>query len=73
MPTHPFGHELAKVTELAEEFGGKMVSKQVLRQEEADLINKGYKKCRPDSYLDEVEGLYANFFAEEKTAKPLWI
>ncbi|KLU87453.1 hypothetical protein MAPG_06453 [Magnaporthiopsis poae ATCC 64411] len=72
-PSNPFGNELARVTELAEEFGGKAVSKQVMRQEEADLLNKGYKKFRPDSYLDEVQGLYADFFAEEKTAKPLWI
>ncbi|EJT81920.1 hypothetical protein GGTG_01894 [Gaeumannomyces tritici R3-111a-1] len=72
-PGHPFGNELARVTELAEEFGGKAVSSQVLRQEETELLNKGYKKFNPDSYVDDVQGLYSDFFAEDKATRPLWI
>lgn len=72
-PGNPFGNELARVTELAEEFGGKVVSSQVLRQEETELLNKGYKKFNPDSYVNDVQGLYTDFFAEEKVARPLWI
>jgi len=68
---HPFGKELAKVNEVAEEFG---ITTSLLHDEEQDLINRGLCKFRVEEYLDEIAGLYGGVFEDQlgPLAKP-WI
>lgn len=75
---HPFGHELAQVTELAEEYASTAADKNraMFRKEERDLINNGLKKFSPEDYLTEIQGLFGTFFGEAKHARnpaPQWI
>ncbi|KAG6041290.1 hypothetical protein E4U41_005118 [Claviceps citrina] len=72
---HPFGHELAQVTELAEEY---IVNTRldVVDEEEQYLHNRGLKKLSPDDYLSAIQGISALFLPERKhvaPAAPLWI
>ncbi|KAI1209095.1 uncharacterized protein F4807DRAFT_109980 [Annulohypoxylon truncatum] len=70
---HPFGQELAQVSELAEELGVKE-KMQVIDEEEQELIAKGLRSFRPEDYLAEVQGLFATFFKPEPAAMaPVWI
>lgn len=72
-PQHPFGNELAQVSEIAEEFGlnDKL---QVIDEEEQDLISRGLCVFRPEDYLSEVQGLFSTFFKPEpRAAQPVWI
>jgi len=71
--SHPFGHELAQVSELAEEYGIKD-KLNPMEQEEQELLQKGLKKFSAEDYLSEVRSLTSMFFAE--AARPLaavWI
>ncbi|KAL1992495.1 hypothetical protein VTN49DRAFT_4527 [Thermomyces lanuginosus] len=56
---HPFGRELHKVNEVAEDYGGTAL---VLDEEEEILIKKGLKKYSVEDYLCEIEGLYGGVF-----------
>ena len=75
---NPFGQELAKVSELAEDFGlqGKL---HILDEEEQELVANGLCKLRPEDYLAEVHGLFSAFFngeAQQPTqqhAQAVWI
>lgn len=73
--SHPFGQELAQVTELAEEFSGKTTSKE----EEEDLQyikSKSLNKFSAQDYLGEINSLLTSFFPEVAHAKPsatMWI
>jgi hypothetical protein len=73
--SHPFGHELAQVTELAEEYSARPLSKE----EEEDhryIRSKGLKKFSADDYLGDVQNLILSFFPEVSHAKPItpqWI
>lgn len=70
---HPFGHELAQVSEIAEEYGVKEQLNEfdVERQE---LTVKGLHKFSADDYLSEIQGLLSSFLAEAKPlATALWI
>jgi hypothetical protein len=58
-PSHPFGKELAKVNEVAEEFG--LVSAS-LAKEEQDLIRRGLRKFGVEDYIEEIQGLYGGVF-----------
>lgn len=73
-PVNPFGQELAKVSELAEDFGlqGKL---HILDEEEQELETKGLCKLRPEDYLAEVHGLFSAFFSGEapRHAQAVWI
>ncbi|KAI0889824.1 uncharacterized protein GGS22DRAFT_4367 [Annulohypoxylon maeteangense] len=70
---HPFGQELAQVSELAEELGVKE-KMDVIDEEEQDLIAKGLCRFRPEDYLAEVQGLFSTFFKHEPTAlAQVWI
>lgn len=74
--THPFGKELAQVTELAEEYGGKTNSQ--MDEEDSQVIkSRGLVKVAAEDYLSEIQGLFATFFTEStthaRTAAPLWI
>lgn len=71
---NPFGQELAKVSELAEDFGlqGKL---HILDEEEQELVTNGLCKLRPEDYLAEVHGLFSAFFTGEvqPQAQAVWI
>lgn len=72
--THPFGQELAQVTELAEEY--KTNNRlDVIDEEQQYLANHGLYKFCPDDYLSAIQGLSAMFFPERTHAAhaPLWI
>lgn len=66
---HPFGAELAQVSELAEEFGGSM-----LDDEEQELLSQGLYKFGADDYMNEIAGLFSAFIGESRqTVAPMWI
>ncbi|RDA94132.1 hypothetical protein CP533_6549 [Ophiocordyceps camponoti-saundersi (nom. inval.)] len=72
---HPFGQELAKVKELAEEFGvdGRL---PVIDEEQQYLDARGLIKLSADEYLSAIHSLASAFFPESKHATistPLWI
>ncbi|KAH6606381.1 hypothetical protein Trco_005534 [Trichoderma cornu-damae] len=76
--SHPFGPELAQVTELAEEYSSG--SQLELADEDVEYIRaKGLVRLRPDDYLSMMQGLSSLFFSPEPshpaptTAAPLWI
>lgn len=73
---HPFGHELAQVTELAEEYGVK--STTLMGDAEADFLKEnGLFRFTAQDYLSEIQGIASVFFEEAATharaAAPLWI
>lgn len=71
---HPFGNELAQVTELAEEYGVQEDMK-LLDAEEQDLLSKGLFKFRAEDYMNEIHGLFISTFGEstKPTMAPMWI
>ncbi|KAF5125439.1 hypothetical protein E5D57_010126 [Metarhizium anisopliae] len=73
--SHPFGHELAQVTELAEEYSVNSCL-DTIDEEQQYLDNRGLKKLSPDDYLGAIQGLSTMFFPERShatSAAPLWI
>ncbi|KAI1127906.1 hypothetical protein F5Y10DRAFT_185768 [Nemania abortiva] len=73
-PQHPFGQELAKVSELAEELGVKD-KLQDFDDEEGQLMAKGLRKFKAEDYLAEIHELLSSFMVPEPTApsQPVWI
>ncbi|KAI0199167.1 hypothetical protein F4808DRAFT_462154 [Astrocystis sublimbata] len=71
---HPFGHELAKVSELAEELGVKD-KLQVVDEEEDHLATKGLFKFQAQDYLNEIDDLLSSFMKPEPMAhqQAVWI
>ncbi|RYO87264.1 hypothetical protein DL766_010315 [Monosporascus sp. MC13-8B] len=72
---HPFGPELAQVTEIAEDYGVKE-KLSVIDEEEQELISRGLYRFRPEDYLSEIQGLFSTFFRSEPTTQvqePVWI
>jgi len=72
---HPFGNELAQVTELAEEFsGGKM---DFAEEERVLMAERGYCKFSAEEYMNEIQGLFARAFGDVRLKAPppssLWI
>lgn len=70
---HPFGNELAQVTELAEEFsGGKM---SFADEESALMAEKGLRRFAADDYMSEIQGLFIKAFGEIRKAAvtDMWI
>lgn len=73
---HPFGNELAQVSELAEEFGSSKEQQKIpiLDPEEQELISLGLFKFAADDYMDELQGLFITAFGElPKQPTTLWI
>ena len=73
---HPFGNELAQVSELAEEFGSSKEQQKipVLDPEEQELISLGLFKFAADDYMNELQGLFITAFGElPKQTTTLWI
>ncbi|KXH44262.1 hypothetical protein CNYM01_07319 [Colletotrichum nymphaeae SA-01] len=56
---HPFGRELAQVTEIAEEFG---IKDDLMYEEERALKAEGLCKFAAEDYLTEVQSIFASFF-----------
>lgn len=76
--SHPFGQELAQVTELAEEYSASARSANSAQDEEDNMYikTKGLVKFTADDYLNDVQSLLTGFFPDVKHAKPttpLWI
>ncbi|TRX97873.1 hypothetical protein FHL15_001083 [Xylaria flabelliformis] len=71
---HPFGQELAKVSELAEELGVKD-KLQSTNDEEEQLIAKGLLKFKAEDYLAEIHELLSSFMTPEpaQPQQPVWI
>lgn len=70
---HPFGPELAQVSEIAEDYGVKD-KLQVVDEEEQELIAQGLCRFRAEDYLADVSDLFSSFFKAEPTmAQPVWI
>ncbi len=59
-PDHPFGAELTKVNELAEEIGARDVL--ILDDEEQFLMEHGLCKFGAEEYVDEIQGLFGGSF-----------
>lgn len=72
---HPFGHELAQVSEIAEEYGISQEKLAIVDEEEQDLISRGLFKFRAEDYMSEIQGLFAMAFGESKrpAMAPMWI
>lgn len=64
--SHPFGQELAQVTEIAEEFGRNL---DAIDEEEQELMNRGFCKLAADVYLRDIEALLSSFFNDATPAR----
>lgn len=73
-PEHPFGNELAQVSELAEEFGSSKQKLPILDPEEQELVSLGLFKFAADDYMNELQGLFITAFGElPQQPTALWI
>jgi hypothetical protein len=71
---HPFGNELAQVSELAEEFGISREKLVVVDEEEQELVSKGLFKFRAEDYMSEIHGLFMSAFGDTRpTMSSMWI
>lgn len=71
---HPFGNELAQVSELAEEYGISKERLAVVDEEEQELISQGLFKFRAEDYMSEIHGLFMNAFGDPRPAMAsMWI
>lgn len=73
--SHPFGHELAQVTELAEEFSAKG-RLDIIYEDEQYLMARGLAKMSADDYLNEIHSVMSQFFPETTSPRPVatvWI
>ncbi|KAG4033396.1 hypothetical protein MFRU_005g04030 [Monilinia fructicola] len=71
---HPFGNELAQVTEIAEEYGITKETLAVVDEEEQELLSRGLFKFRAEDYMSEIQGLFMTAFGDVKpTMGPVWI
>ena len=77
MDHHPFGKELAQVTEIAEEYGlTEIMTAPIMDPEEQEMLSRGLLKFCADEYLSAIQPYFEAAFAEPK-AKPavstMWI
>jgi len=73
MDAHPFGNELAQVSELAEEFGMTPQKMDILDAEEQELVSRGLFKFRAEDYMSEIHGLFQTAFCDTKPSVAMWI
>ncbi|KAM3086648.1 hypothetical protein ACMFMF_000594 [Clarireedia jacksonii] len=69
---HPFGNELAQVTEIAEEYGITQETLAVVDEEEQELLSRGLFKFRAEDYMSEIQGLFIDVKVKGSMA-PVWI
>lgn len=67
---HPFGAELTKVNELADEIGARDL---IFDEEEQYLIEHGLCKFAAEDYLDEIEGLFGGSYNNPFSLQAVWI
>ncbi|CAG8954230.1 hypothetical protein HYFRA_00005850 [Hymenoscyphus fraxineus] len=74
-PDHPFGNELAKVTEIAEDYGITRERMTVVDEEEQELVSRGLFKFRAEDYMSEIQGFISTAFGEVKQPpmSAMWI
>ncbi|TAQ83521.1 hypothetical protein B7494_g8163 [Chlorociboria aeruginascens] len=71
---HPFGNELAQVSELAEEFGISKEKLIMVDEEEQELVSRGFFKFCAEDYISEIQGLFTTAFGESRPKMAaLWI
>ena len=71
---HPFGPELAQVSEIAEEYGITKEKMAIIDEEEQDLVSRGLFKFRAEDYMSEIHGLFASAFGDARPTIPtMWI
>ncbi|KAK0126401.1 hypothetical protein ONS95_008004 [Cadophora gregata] len=71
---HPFGNELAQVSELAEDFGISKERLAVVDEEEQELASRGLFKFRAEDYMSEIQGLFLSTFGDSRPAmSSMWI
>ncbi|TVY78316.1 hypothetical protein LSUE1_G006487 [Lachnellula suecica] len=72
---HPFGNELAQVSELAEDYGISKETLAVVSEEEQELVSRGLFKFRAEDYMSEIQGFFQTAFGDAKTpmASSMWI
>jgi hypothetical protein len=76
---HPFGHELAQVSELAEEFSLATkaeisAASKAMQAEEQELRSRGLLKYSADDYMSDIRGLANLIFGEaQHSMSPVWI
>jgi len=72
---HPFGNELAQVSELAEEYGISKETLAVVDEEEQELVSRGLFKFRAEDYMSEIQGLFLSTFGDTRPAmsSSMWI
>jgi len=71
---HPFGPELAQVSEIAEEFGISKERLAIADEEEKELVSKGLFKFRAEDYMSDIHGLFMSAFCDPKpNISAMWI
>lgn len=71
---HPFGNELAQVSEIAEEYGITKEKLAVVDEEEQELVSRGLFKFRAEDYMSEIHGLFVSAFGDARPAMAsMWI
>ena len=72
--SHPFGKELAQVSEIAEEYGISKEKLAVVDEEEQELVSRGLFKFRAEDYISEIHGLFISAFGDSRPAmSSMWI
>jgi len=61
---NPFGLELAKVSELAEEYSGGHDMVAIVDPEEQDLISRGLFKFCAEDYMNEIHSYMMTAFSD---------
>lgn len=61
---HPFGNELAQVSELAEEYSLSKEKLTIVDEEEQELVSRGLFKFRAEDYMSELQGLFTATFGD---------
>lgn len=74
---HPFGNELAQVSEIAEEYGISEAKMSSVDKEEQELLSLGLLKFAAEDYMSEIHGLFMSAFGDAASHKPklssMWI
>lgn len=74
--SHPFGNELAQVSELVEEYGaipGAQQSLAVVDEEEQELTSRALFKFAAEDYMSELQGLFISAFGDMPKPATVWI
>jgi hypothetical protein len=71
---HPFGPELAQVSEIAEEYGISQQKMDVIDEEEQELVSRGLFKFRAEDYMSDIHGLFLSAFGDSRPSMAsIWI